>query len=380
MAIGRRWEPQRIRAGNGSKNVFSCKCSRCEWVGTFDSYPNLPDEMVSKKFQHFGWLLGRTNAHNICKKCLNGQAGVQAKNELANVFRVIENGSPVQPSRELRAEAASEIIKEDEASEAKIDDILARHFGPKPLPKSEAPMVAPSGGGQTYIPMGLNLEQTLDLIHALQGLNENIKLVASELGNVRAALELQAEQTSELVRTSSNQVKALTMIGPLIAKTTEAVTSGFSELKIASPPTPEPIPAVQAEAPEPPAEEAPALQSNNITVLKTALKQRRAKSDGKVSIYSSPAKTGPQAGRKWYTTIRISRELWNAAKLSTDRVVVSHDGDSIKVSTPSEEGHGVKVSTISDVAAILKVSNLGDINSKEIKTSIGNGSLNFSIA
>jgi hypothetical protein len=375
---GRRWEPHRIRSGTGAKHVFSCTCSEpeCGWTGTFESYQNLPDEVVSKKFQHFGWLLGRTNAHNICKRCIEKRAGVQPKNELANVFRVVENGVVVRTSQELRAKAANEIIED-----------ISRH-SPKQSPESESPK--PASG------MGLNLEQTLDLIQALKGINENMGLIASELGNVRAALELQAEQTYDMVKKSSNQTKALTMIGPLIARTTEAVRSGFATqqqtlnnlvtgqretlavLRAAPPLVPTERRDEPKQAQQMPSDEAtPARlpQRSNIPMLKAALQGPK---NPAVSIYSNLAKTGRQAGRKWYTTIRVSRELWDAANLDNqDRVVVTQDGDLIRLSKPINGHDGIKVKKLSDMVAIIQVSHLGDINTKDLCASVENGSLTF---
>jgi hypothetical protein len=380
MAIphGRRWEPRRIRFGNGSKNIFSCTCSKCGWIGTFDSLQNLPDEVVSKKFSHFGWLLGRSNAHNICKRCLSGQAGVQPKNELANVFRVVENGVPVPPSKELRARVAKEIVKHDTAKRADLDDIINRHFPKKPLEESVSET-------ETETETVANPEISGDLLDTLKGIRENMGLIASELGNVRAALELQAEQTSYMVANTSNQIKALTILGPLIAKTTEAVGSGFADQqqflldmlkKLPSP-----------SRPEPQIEPQPEPSHSNISLLKKVLKEPRqythspkkavkGRTESEVSIYSNAVKTGSSAGRKWSTTIRVSRDLWDAADLNgQERVVVTQKNGSIKVSKPKHGDIGIKVKKLSEMVAVLQVSTLGDINTKDMSASVGNGSL-----
>lgn len=90
-------------AGYGHRFRFPVRCCKCGTEKVFEASKALPDQVVSKKFKSWGWLIGRNRAYDICPRCL----GVSFENKLAERFKVTKDDVPVPTRAEVVAKAAT---------------------------------------------------------------------------------------------------------------------------------------------------------------------------------------------------------------------------------------------------------------------------------
>lgn len=96
------------RIGNTASKYFTpVRCCKCGTEKVFESFKCLPDEIISKRFKQWGWLLGRNRAHDICPRCL----GVSPENKLAQKFRVTKEAVAVLTPAEVVDQAATKKIE-----------------------------------------------------------------------------------------------------------------------------------------------------------------------------------------------------------------------------------------------------------------------------
>lgn len=95
------------RIGNQATKYFTpVQCCKCGAEKVFESFKALPDEVISKRFKQWGWLIGRNRSHDICPKCL----GVTPENKLAEKFRVTRQAVAVPTPAEVVEQVATKKI------------------------------------------------------------------------------------------------------------------------------------------------------------------------------------------------------------------------------------------------------------------------------
>jgi hypothetical protein len=129
-ASSRAFPFQPVRSGPHVRFHTTLTCSRCERAKTFESARKLPDEVITRKFREWGWLLGRNRAYDICAKCLQ----IKPENVLARKFTVTRDGQPVPTC----AEVVEEAERARETDRIKINAVLDKHLphhAPEPVQK-----------------------------------------------------------------------------------------------------------------------------------------------------------------------------------------------------------------------------------------------------
>lgn len=181
---------QSVRSGPAIRFHTTVSCSTCPREKVFESARKLPDEVVSKKFREWGWLMGRNRAYDICPGCLR----VGPENRLAGKFPVTRDGQPVPTCAEVVDLAAR---KRDDGK-AKVFAAIDRHlFKPEPPPATaSAPAETsqqPTAPAQNGIPAK---EETMP-----DRIDQLVKMVGetqAELKDARAAQDLILESNVQL--------------------------------------------------------------------------------------------------------------------------------------------------------------------------------------
>ena len=105
---GRQFPYQVTRIGSTASKYFTpVNCCKCGSEKVFESFKALPDEVISKRFKQWGWLLGRTRSHDYCPRCL----GVSPANKLAQKFRVTKQAVAVLTPFEVVDQVATKKIE-----------------------------------------------------------------------------------------------------------------------------------------------------------------------------------------------------------------------------------------------------------------------------
>ena len=105
---GRQFPYHVTRIGSTASKYFTpVHCCKCEAEKVFESFKALPDEVISKRFKQWGWLLGRTRSHDYCPRCL----GVSPANKLAQKFRVTKQAVAVLTPFEVVDQVATKKIE-----------------------------------------------------------------------------------------------------------------------------------------------------------------------------------------------------------------------------------------------------------------------------
>ncbi len=95
------------KIGNQATKYFTpVQCCKCGTEKVFESFKALPDEVISKRFKQWGWLIGRNRSHDICPKCL----GVTPENKLAEKYRVTRQAVAVPTPSEIVEQVATKKI------------------------------------------------------------------------------------------------------------------------------------------------------------------------------------------------------------------------------------------------------------------------------
>jgi hypothetical protein len=216
--------------------------------------------------------------------------------------------------------------------------------------------------------------------------------MAADLKALRSAMELMAEQVSQLVALGGQQIDAVARLAPLITRSAEGITDGLREVvsAVGSIPSSLPHPA------EPlPAEEQPALQPEPIhdhaiqsepephmeaEAEKRLTQSRRSKRSEekapKTAFTPVVVKSIPDAKRsdRFYTTIRLPRDMWNQAGFGPDdRLVLDWSGKTLRIERAAEGG--VKPKSIGAAAVILQTWKLGNLNFDQLKVTSADASL-----
>jgi hypothetical protein len=205
--------------------------------------------------------------------------------------------------------------------------------------------------------------------------------MATDLKGLRSAMELMAEQVGKLVALSGEQTDAIARLAPLIVQSAEGISGGLREVISAVQPIPSSLPPPAAPLA---AEELPTLQPEPIQDHDQAsrlepephieggaerrLKQARRpnKSAEKAQTRTSTrivVKSIPDAKRsdRFYTTIRLPREVWDRAGFGPDdRLVLDWSDKTLRIERAAEGG--VKPKSIGAAAVILQTWKLGNLN------------------
>lgn len=101
---GRQFPYHVTRIGSTASKYFTpIQCCKCGTEKVFESFKALPDEVISKRFKQWGWLLGRNRSHDYCPRCL----GVTPENKLAQKFRVTKQAVAVLTPSEVVDQVAT---------------------------------------------------------------------------------------------------------------------------------------------------------------------------------------------------------------------------------------------------------------------------------
>jgi hypothetical protein len=381
--MARQFEPQITRSGGApSQYRFSARCSGCRKTDTYEASKTTSDEAVKGYFNGRGWLLGRDRSDDLCAGCLAHPRTPELTRRVGDAHRIV----PVAAGRQPDRPATSDKRSRDTA------DILARHLGkPQALaaevfrPKEVQPSrpSAPEAPRQPVPAPALppSLEQ------ALTGM-------AADLKGLRSAMELMVEQVSKLVALGDQQMDAISRLTPLMVQSAEGISNGLREIVSAvgsipsSRPLPHPAePPTDEEQPPPQpglthdrktsSEPEPHLEGEAGKHLKQRQRsQRREEQARKMASAPIVVKSIPDAKRpdRFYTTIRLPREVWDGAGFGPDdRLVLDWSGKTLTIERAAEGG--VKPKSIGDAAVILQTWKLGNLNFDQPKVTSADASL-----
>jgi len=359
--IARQFEPQITRSGGApSKFRFTIRCSECASADTYETSRPTSNDSVRGYFNERGWLLGRAPSFDVCSVCLARPHHTPAMKSTA-------------PRREARA---------PDKRHQETADILARHLGkPEELaaevfrtkeakpPQSSAPKVPqPTHPTPTLSP---EVEQALTEM-------------AADLKGLRSAVELMAEQVSQLVALGGQQIETIAQLAPLMNQSADGISGNLRAIVTAvqtlSLPSAAPLEQT-ASAGEVHNEQQQDVNSEPVQALEAPTKRSRRSGtiEGparKVVSAQVVVKSIPDAKRpdRFYTTIRLPRELWDRSGFSPeDRIQIDWKKKTLSI-TRVVEG-GVKPKSIGDAVVILQSWRLGDLTFDPAKVTTGKGAL-----
>lgn len=358
----------RHRQENGTRHYFGVTCHQCQHRDSVTSSAELPDQVVRKKFQQKGWLLGRTRESDWCPDCLK----IGPENRLADRFKVTDGktGQTVPSAQDKLRLAAEEQFQRT----ARTDDLLTRFMTPSREDTApETPMSA--APQQVIVQQGLSLQQTIDLTTALTGINKNVGAMASEIGNLSAAVQLLAEQNASLLTHLHKQTNAIAQIVPAFARSSEGIAGSLQELRE----TITNLPLMRAPelpaAPPPPEPAAPPCAAVPLSVLAG---QDFVVEEVTVETSQEVARTGkPTAGLepdqvtvsnytskgKFYTNIRVGNGLFQEAGFAEDdRFVLERDPDVVVIRKARSGEKGVGLKHRNSRSAEFQSTRLGDLS------------------
>ncbi|MBB3021295.1 hypothetical protein FHR70_004391 [Microvirga lupini] len=364
--IARQFEPQITRSGGApSKFRFTIRCSDCASADTYEASKPTSNDAVKGYFNERGWLLGRAPSFDLCSACLARPRHAQ------------EMKSAV-PRPETRA---ADKRHQDTA------DILARHLGkPDALaaevfrPKEAKP--PQSSAPKALQPTHSTLALSPEVEQALAGM-------AADLKGLRSAVELMADQVSQLVTLSGQQIEALARLAPAFTRSTEGLSGGLRQIigaiqampHVANPVADQPS-VMKAEAspeltPSVDAEPAPVPELEVQEAPWRAGRKRKAEpKEGQIAAAVVVVKSIADAKRpdRFYTSIRLPRALWDSAGFGPDdRLLLDWSGKALTIERATEGG--VKPKSIGDTSVVLQSWKLGNLNFDQLKVRGANGSL-----
>lgn len=176
------------QGGEGFRAVYSVVCYKCRKTADIDSKVVLPDEPVRKKFAALGWALGRKRDSDTCPSCM----GV-AKQRLAVKFN--------KPPKETQV-----LIKNQKklSSQTRLPATLNELFKAAEPSNPIAPVPQPT-------PQSSQLDTVFNVI--LKGMED-----------IRAASDLQMEQTQDLGNRIDSLRNAFSSLADAVSILNERIT------------------------------------------------------------------------------------------------------------------------------------------------------------
>jgi hypothetical protein len=377
--IARQFEPHITRSGGApSKYRFTVQCSQCRKVEAFEANRPGNDERVKGYFRERGWLLGRDQADDLCPSCL------AKPRETQHLHSSNEARRSKLPERHPRR-----LVPSREQPSRDTADILARHLGkpealaeevfrPKPV-QPPRPSAAPDAHPHPAPALPPKVEDAL-------------MRMAAELKDLRSTLQIMTEQVSKLVALGGQQIEAIGRLAPLVAQSADGISDGLRDVvsAVRSIPYSSPPVAQTEQQPMPPAEEnvarGPAITSHSAALkIQEQGKHRRRRASKDDSLFKAlqagvTVKSIPDSKRpdRFYTSIRLPRELWDKAGFGPDdRLVLDWGGRTLAIRRVAEGG--VKPKAIGATAAILQSWKLGNLNFNEPKVIVADASLRLTV-
>jgi hypothetical protein len=222
--------------------------------------------------------------------------------------------------------------------------------------------------------------------------------MAADLKGLRLAMELMAEQVSKLVALGDQQMDAISRLTPLMVQSAEGISSSLRELVSAvgsipsSRPLPhpaEPLTAAEQPALQPGLTHKPAASSEPEPHMEGAAgkhlkqgqrSQRREEQARKMASAPIVVKSIPDAKRpdRFYTTIRLPREVWDGAGFGPDdRLVLDWSGKTLRIERVAKGG--VKPKSIGAAAVILQTWKLENLNFDQPNVTTNEGTLRLTL-
>ena len=374
----RQFEPHIIRSGGvPSKYRFTTRCSACPKTDSYEANQSVSDNVIKGYFKDRGWLLGRDRTYDLCPACLARPRDTEQR-RATETPRHRFAAPAGQPDRE----AAPMRGRHKDTAE-----ILARHLGkPEALaaevfrPKEEQPPrpAAPAAATQPMSPPALSPE----VEQALTGM-------AADLKGLRSAVELMADQVSRLVALGSQQIEAIARLAPVLIRSAEGLSGGLQQVARAVQSVPHLPSAAIDQQPLPKGETSRELtQGVDLEPASTPATEvqkptqraqgKRPTKDEEGRPTSAPVVVKSIADSKrpdrFYTSIRLPRELWNRAGFGPDdRLLLDWNGKALTIKRAVEGG--VKPKTIGEASVVLQSWKLGDLNFDQPKVTGANASL-----
>jgi len=364
--IARQFEPQITRSGGApSKYRFSVRCSDCGNTDAYEASRPASHDAVRAYFKDRGWLLGRAASFDLCPTCLARPRQTQG----------------VQPASQLRETKALDKRHRDTA------DILARHLGtPEKLatevfrPKDANP--TQSSAQKAPLPAQATPALSPEVEQTLSGM-------AADLRGLRSAVELMAEQVSQLVALGGRHVETLAHLTPVLTQSAGGISDGLRQVARAIqsiPQLPQPMPdqlslaEADADISQP---QGTAAEPARLSEVEPPEPPQRARARRKTKDQTSPSepanvvvKSIADANGKdrFYTSIRMPRELWDSAGFGPeDRLLLDWSGKALSIERVNEGG--VKPKAIGGTSVVLQSWKLGNLNFDQPKVTNGEGSL-----
>jgi hypothetical protein len=203
------------------------------------------------------------------------------------------------------------------------------------------------------------------------------------------------EQVSKLVALGGQQIEAIARLAPLVAQSADGISGGLRDVVSAvrsitnsSPPAAQTAQSGEQPMPLPGKDEGQgeivSSRSGALDIQEQGKHRRhrtrkddslhKARSAG-VTVKSSP---DPKRPDRFYTSVRLPRELWDAAGFGPDdRLVLDWSGKTLAISRVAEGG--VKPKAIGATAAILQSWKLGNLNFNEPKVIVADASLRLTV-
>ncbi|WP_245435468.1 hypothetical protein [Microvirga calopogonii] len=211
--------------------------------------------------------------------------------------------------------------------------------------------------------------------------------MAADLKSLRSTMELMAEQVSRLVALGGQQTEAIARLAPLMAQSTEEISGSVREVVSAVQTLSSPSAVSLAQEPvlagevyneqqqdvssEPEPVQAPEAPLKRIRCSTKTEGPARKAASAQVVVKSIPDAKRPD---RYYTTIRLPRELWNRAGFCPeDRIQIDWKKRVLSI-TRVVDG-GVKPKSIGDAVVVLQSWRLGDLTFDPAKVTAGDGTL-----
>jgi hypothetical protein len=364
--IARQFEPQITRSGGSpSKYRFTIRCSECLSTDSYEASRPTSNDSVKGYFNDRGWLLGRAPSFDICPACLARPRYTQER----------------QSAAPRRATGSSDKRCQETA------DILARHLG---KPEDLAAEVFRPKEVKPPQPSSLKALQPTHPTSALPPeLEQAVVEIAADLKGLRSAVELMADQVTQLVALGGQQIKAIARLAPALTQSTEELSGGLRQVASAIQTIPHLARSVadqrsvtEAEAgPEMTqavyAEPAPVPRLEVQEAPQRAGRKRKVKgAEGQIASAPVVVKSIADAKRpdRFYTSIRLPRELWDSAGFgSDDRLLLNWNGKTLSIERTTESG--VKPKSIGNASVVLQSWKLGNLNFDQLRVTRGDASL-----
>ncbi|WP_445504417.1 hypothetical protein [Microvirga sp. G4-2] len=355
--IARQFEPQITRSGGApSKFRFTVRCSECASADTYEASRPTSNDTVKGYFNERGWLLGRAPAFDVCSACLARPRYAQETRSAA-------------PRPETRAAGK----RHQETAE-----ILARHLGkPEALaaevfrPKEAKPPQPPT-------------PKTPQPIHPTPALSPEVEQtlteMAADLKGLRAAVELMADQVSQLVTLGGQQIEAIARLAPTLLQSTVGLSGDLRQVVGVIQAIQHPARPVAGLQAMPEAEAGPAatqavdaepasVPDLEVEAPRRAGRKRKTEvKEGQIASAAVVVKSIADAKRpdRFYTSIRLPRELWdNAGFGPDDRLLLDWSGKALTIERTAEGG--VKPKSIGDASVVLQSWKLGNLNFDQLQ-------------